>query len=47
MPLSWDAWRELSHPVRTGETGLKRLGIENPFAYLQSPPMKLRCSTRP
>jgi len=38
MPLSWDAWRELSHPVRTGETGLKRLGIESPFAYLQSHP---------
>src|SRR5579883_3477580 len=37
-PISWDAWRELSHSVRTGETAMRRLGIENAFDYLQAHP---------
>ena len=38
VPLSWDAWRELSYSVRTGKTGLSKLGIDNPFGYLESHP---------
>lgn len=38
IPMAWDAWRELSHCVRTGETGMQPLGIENPFTYLQQHP---------
>jgi len=38
LPLMWDSWRELSHSVRTGETGMRRLGIANPFDYLQTHP---------
>ena len=38
MPLAWDAWRELSHCVRTGESGLRPLGVGDPFVYLEAHP---------
>ena len=31
LPICWDAWRELSYSVRTGKTGVSKLGIENVF----------------
>jgi hypothetical protein len=38
MPLTWDAWREFSHSVRTGEPAVRKLGIDNPFEYLKDHP---------
>ncbi len=38
MPMVWDAWREFSYSVRTGEPALRKLGIENPFLYLKHHP---------
>lgn len=37
-PLCADGWRELSHCVRTGQTGLQKLGIGNPFDYWREHP---------
>ena len=37
-PLHWDAWREFAHCIRTGETALKKLGIENGFTYFKDHP---------
>jgi hypothetical protein len=39
MPAAWQAWADLTHCVRTGETGLKKaIGTENGFEYLAKNP---------
>jgi len=34
-PLTWRSWEYLLDCVRTGETGLKPMGVENAFEYLK------------